>query len=82
QGEQFLIGRKGAAGDILVYFFDAHGELIRDITFLNEFIGLKLKSLSTNLTVIGVDGVEQKAEAIIDAMRGNYINAHATDQKT
>ncbi|EBA2781888.1 transcriptional regulator LsrR, partial [Salmonella enterica] len=48
----------------------------------NELIGLKLNSLSTIPTVIGVAGGEQKAEAIIAAMRGNYINALVTDQKT
>ncbi|HBK8713016.1 TPA: transcriptional regulator LsrR, partial [Salmonella enterica subsp. enterica serovar Typhimurium] len=37
---------------------------------------------STIPTVIGVAGGEQKAEAIIAAMRGNYINALVTDQKT
>ncbi|ECV3601534.1 transcriptional regulator LsrR [Salmonella enterica] len=82
QGEQLMIGRKGAVGDILGYFFDAHGEIIPDIKIHNELIGLKLNSLSTIPTVIGVAGGEQKAEAIIAAMRGNYINALVTDQKT
>ncbi len=45
-------------------------------------MGLKLHTLSTNPTVIGVAGSEQKAEAIIATMRGNYINALVTDQKT
>ncbi|MGS9102441.1 sugar-binding domain-containing protein, partial [Salmonella enterica subsp. enterica serovar Infantis] len=27
QGDQLMIGRKGAVGDILGYFFDAHGEI-------------------------------------------------------
>ncbi|WP_302184499.1 sugar-binding domain-containing protein, partial [Salmonella enterica] len=73
--EQLLIGRKGAVGDILCYFFDAHVEIIPDIKIHNELIVLKLNSLSTIPTVIGVAGGEQKAEAIIADMRGNYINA-------
>ncbi|MBJ4120639.1 transcriptional regulator LsrR, partial [Salmonella enterica subsp. enterica serovar Indiana] len=59
-----------------------HGEIIPDIKIHNELIGLKLNALSTIPTVIGVAGGEQKAEALIAAMRGNYINALVTDQKT
>nr|WP_052282708.1 transcriptional regulator LsrR [Kluyvera genomosp. 1] len=81
-GEQLMIGRKGAVGDILGYFFDADGEIIPDIKIHDELIGLTLKALPTIPTVVGVAGGEQKAEAIIAAMRGNYINALVTDQET
>lgn len=82
QGEQLMIGRKGAVGDILGYFFDAHGEIIPDIKIHHELIGLELTSLTTIPTVIGVAGGVDKAEAIIAAMRGNYINGLVTDQET
>ena len=81
-GEQLMIGRKGAVGDILGYFFDADGEIIPDIKIHNELIGLELNALPTIPTVIGVAGGEQKAEAIIAAMRGKYINGLVTDQDT
>ncbi|WP_194207603.1 transcriptional regulator LsrR [Superficieibacter sp. 1612_C1] len=81
-GEQLMIGRKGAVGDILGYFFDANGEVIPEIKIHQELIGLSLSSLSTIPTIIGVAGGEEKAESIIAAMKGNYINALVTDQAT
>ena len=77
-----MIGRKGAVGDILGYFFDANGEVIPEIKIHQELIGLGLSSLSTIPTIIGVAGGEEKAESIIAAMKGNYINALVTDQAT
>ena len=82
QGEQLMISRKGAVGDILGYFFDADGDIIPDIKIHNELISLKLNLLQTIPTVIGVAGGEHKAEAIIAAMRGKHINALVTDQDT
>lgn len=81
-GEQLMIGRKGAVGDILGYFFDANGEIITDMKIHHELIGLTLPALSTIPLVIGVAGGEKKAEAIVAAMKGGYINALVTDQDT
>lgn len=76
-----MIGRKGAVGDILGYFFDGEGEVIPEMKIHDELIGLTLSTLKTIPTVIGVAGVN-KAEAIAAAMKGGYINALVTDQET
>lgn len=81
-GEQLMIGRQGAVGDILGYFFDANGKIIPEIKIHDELIGLSLDLLPTIPAIIGVAGGEQKAEAIIAAMNGKYINALVTDQET
>lgn len=82
KGEQLMIGRKGAVGDILGYFFDGEGQVIPDMKIHDELIGLTLNTLKTIPTVIGVAGDVNKAEAIAAAMKGGYINALVTDQET
>lgn len=81
-GEQLIVGRHGATGDILGYFFDADGALIPEMNIHDELIGLPLPALSTIPLVVGVAGSPQKAAAIVAAMRGGYINALVTDQDT
>lgn len=56
QGEQLMIGRKGAVGDILGYFFDAKGDVVTDIKIHNELIGLPLSALKTIPVRVGVAG--------------------------
>ncbi|MDX5629702.1 MULTISPECIES: transcriptional regulator LsrR [unclassified Brenneria] len=82
EGEQLMFGRKGATGDILGYFFRSNGEIVPDMRIHNELIGLSLRALSTIPTVIGVAGGIHKAEAIVAALKGKYINALVTDQET
>ncbi|MEB7885989.1 transcriptional regulator LsrR [Serratia fonticola] len=82
EGEQLMIGRKGAVGDILGYFFDANGAIIPDMQIHQELIGLSLSALATIPTVVGVAGGVAKAEAIVAALKGGYINALVTDQDT
>lgn len=82
EGEQLMIGRKGAVGDILGYFFDASGAIIPDMQIHQELIGLSLSALATIPTVVGVAGGVPKAEAIVAALKGGYINALVTDQDT
>ncbi len=53
-----MIGRKGAVGDILGYFFDGEGEVIPEMKIHDELIGLTLSTLKTIPTVIGVAGGE------------------------
>lgn len=51
-----MIGRKGAVGDILGYFFDGEGQVIPEMKIHDELIGLTLNTLKTIPTVIGVAG--------------------------
>ncbi|WP_210524002.1 transcriptional regulator LsrR [Pantoea ananatis] len=81
-GEQLMLGRKGAVGDILGYFFDANGKIIPDISIHRELVGLCLSSLVTIPVRIGVAAGPEKAEAIVAAMKGGYINALVTDEVT
>ncbi|WP_370546924.1 transcriptional regulator LsrR [Edwardsiella tarda] len=81
-GEQLLIGRQSAVGDILGYFFDIKGKIIQNMQIHDELVGLSLAALSTIPQVIGVAGGVHKAEAIMAAMTGGYINGLVTDQET
>ncbi|MCC8380704.1 transcriptional regulator LsrR [Xenorhabdus sp. PB30.3] len=81
-GEQLMFGRKGAVGDILGYFFNAEGELVSNIDIHQELIGLSLPELKTIPNVIGVAGGIEKADAIVAALKGGYINSLVTEEKT
>ncbi|ETJ31216.1 Transcriptional regulator LsrR, partial [human gut metagenome] len=43
-----MIGRKGAVGDILGYFFDAKGDVVTDIKIHNELIAFQVEYHSPN----------------------------------
>ncbi len=64
RGEQLMIGRKGAVGDILGYFFDAKGDVVTDIKIHNELIGLTLSSLKTIPVRVGVAGEKIKPKQL------------------
>ncbi|MBD2785045.1 transcriptional regulator LsrR [Xenorhabdus sp. DI] len=81
-GEQLMFDRKGAVGDILGYFFNMEGELISDIDIHRELIGVSLPEMKTIPNVIGVAGGIEKADAIVAALRGSYINSLVTEEQT
>ncbi|CAM3768758.1 transcriptional regulator [Xenorhabdus thuongxuanensis] len=81
-GEQLMFGRKGAIGDILGYFFNMEGELVSDIDIHQELIGISLPEIKTIPNVIGVAGGIEKADAIVAALKGGYINSLVTEEKT
>ncbi|WP_419836333.1 transcriptional regulator LsrR [Xenorhabdus littoralis] len=81
-GEQLMFGRKGAVGDILGYFFNEEGRLVSDMEIHQELIGISLPELKTIPNVIGVAGGIEKAEAIVAALRGGYINSLVTEEQT
>ncbi len=67
-----------AVGDICVRFFDAHGKPCADA--MRGVVGIELKQLKRARHVIGVAGGEAKAEAILGALRGRFINVLITDE--
>jgi DNA-binding transcriptional regulator LsrR (DeoR family) len=73
--------RLGARGEILLQFFDAHGA---SLDALNQrVIGMALAELRrVPLVVAGVSGPPDKSEAILAALRGQFIDVLITDVQT
>jgi DNA-binding transcriptional regulator LsrR (DeoR family) len=68
----------GVVGDICMRFFDIEGRYIDDI--LQNVVSIELNHLRKIPRRIGVAGGAEKAEAIIGAARGGYINELVTDE--
>ncbi|MDC9614729.1 transcriptional regulator LsrR [Xenorhabdus khoisanae] len=81
-GEQLMLDRKGAIGDILGYFFNTEGELVSNINIHQELIGISLPEMKTIPNVIGVAGGIEKADAIVAALKGGYISSLVTEEQT
>jgi deoxyribonucleoside regulator len=77
--EMLAIKATGAVGDICACHYDKHG-LMLDIEINKRAIGVSLQSLRrASCIVIGVAGGPRKAEAILGALRGQYIDILVTD---
>jgi len=70
--------RAGAAGDILGVHYTAGGEIL-DVDINHRTITIPLEKLSRVAHSIAVAGHVGKAEAIIGAVRGGFINTLITD---
>jgi len=71
--------RCGAVGDLCGRFFDIHG---KRCLLMSELIGISLEQLKALDNVIGVAGGEEKADAILGALWGGYLNVLVTDTLT
>ena len=67
-----------AVGDICVRFFDLKGKPCADA--MRGVVGIPLEQLRKTRRVIGLAGGVAKAEAILGALRGRYINVLVTDE--
>lgn len=67
-----------AVGDICVRFFDAQGKPCARV--IRGVVGIELKQLKRARRRIGVAGGAAKAEALLGALRGRYINVLITDE--
>jgi DNA-binding transcriptional regulator LsrR (DeoR family) len=78
--ERDLIALKeqGAVGHMCGQFFDIDGQFL-DTEINRRAIGIGLKTLQTIKVVIAVAGGEAKAQAILGALRGKYLNTLVTD---
>ncbi|OLQ90713.1 transcriptional regulator LsrR [Vibrio panuliri] len=79
-GEQKVLQRRGAQGDILGYFFDQNGEVLDGVKLHEELIAIRPERLRDIPLVIGVAGGTVKAEAILAALKGQYINVLVTNE--
>ncbi len=77
--ETAAIRTAGAVGDICAHHYDAWGRLL-DIDINRRVVGITLDELKHVGTVVGVAGSEKKAETILGALRGGYINVLITDE--
>lgn len=77
--EYDILLKNGAVGDICSRYFRIDG-MIADQELNQRTIGITLEDLSAKEYTIGVASGEEKAEAIIGALRGKYINTLFIDE--
>jgi lsr operon transcriptional repressor len=70
---------RGVVGDILGQFFDANGTVI-NLPIHERRIGIELSDLTAIPKVVGVAGGLHKAEAILGALRGGFLNVLVTNE--
>lgn len=75
------LAREGAVGDLAGRFFDRNGKPV--YTELSDrLIALTLEEMRDISPLIVVAGGQGKAEAILGALRGGYIDVLITDERT
>ena len=67
-----------AVGDVFSHFFDINGNVC-DSTLTGRIVSMPIEVLKKVPYIIGVAGGKLKAEAILGALRGKYINILITD---
>jgi lsr operon transcriptional repressor len=72
---------RGVAGDILGQFFDADGRVVQ-LPIHDRRIGIDLADLGNIRQVIGVAGGRHKAEAILGALHGGFLDVLVTNEMT
>jgi len=76
-----LIASQNAVGDIDGHCFDINGSIVSKQVD-DRLISLALENIKSKRTRIGIAVGEEKAPAIIGAMRGNLVNRLFTDELT
>jgi len=69
-----------SVGDIVQNFFDINGN-ISPISIRENIISISIEQLKKVKTIIGLSGWVGKKEAILGALRGNYITHLVTDEE-
>ena len=69
----------GVVGDILGQFFDADGNVV-NLPIHDRRIGIELSDLAPIPKVVGVAGGMRKAEAILGALHGGFLNVLVTNE--
>lgn len=69
----------GAVGDISLQFFDAAGSTERFKDFNDRVAGMPIEQLKKVRKRIGIAGGAQKAQAVLGAIRGGFLNILITD---
>ena len=81
QNDFTFLKMQGAVGDVLSHFFDKNGDPI-SISLEDRLMSTPLEELRKLDNVIGVAGGVRKAEAILAALRGGYLDVLITDEDT
>jgi deoxyribonucleoside regulator len=71
---------QGGVGHMCAQHYDINGQLL-DVELNRRVIGVGLESLRSIDTVIAIAGGEEKAKAILGAIRGQYIDVLITDDQ-
>ncbi|MGO3147505.1 MAG: sugar-binding transcriptional regulator [Leucobacter sp.] len=69
----------GAVGDILGIFYDANGEVL-DLSLHERRIGIGVDELRNIPNVVGIAGGMSKVDAILGALRGEYLDVLVTTE--
>jgi lsr operon transcriptional repressor len=70
---------RGVVGDILGQFFDAGGNVV-ELPIHDRRIGIELAQLRSIPKVVGVAGGTHKAEAILGALHGGFLDVLITNE--
>ena len=70
---------RGVVGDILGQFFDADGNVV-DLPIHDRRIGIELSDLMHVPKVVGVAGGLHKAQAILGALHGGFLDVLVTNE--
>lgn len=73
------LSEHGAVGDLCLQFYDKDGETDRFRFFNDRVAAMRLEDIRNIPSKIGIAGGARKAEAVIGAIRGGYINVLITD---
>ena len=71
----------GAVGDLCLQFYDKDGNSDKYSFFNDRVAAMRLDEIRRIPSKIGIAGGEKKAEAVIGAVRGGYINILITDSE-
>lgn len=76
-----LLSMQGAVGDMLCHFIDKDGNVIQS-SLEHRLMSTPLEQLKEMNNSIGVAGGSTKSEAILAALKGNYLDVLITDETT
>jgi len=81
QNKNFYVNSQKSIGCIYARLYDINGDLV-DIDINSKVIGADLSTLNQAKYRIGIAAGKYKAQAILGALRGNYVNVLITDDST
>ena len=73
--------QKKAVGSICARFFDAEGRIL-NCSWNTHCVGVTLENIRRMENIVAVARGENKAEAILGALRGGFVNILITDSVT
>lgn len=76
--ERDILRSEGAVGDILLHFFDADGQPVKT-SLDHRVMSMSLLQMRQAERAVGVAGGRRKHEAILAALRGQWVNVLITD---